>query len=342
MHTKYYKIESENDLSKINEMGDILKNGGVVAIPTETVYGLAANALDEQAVSKIFKAKGRPQDNPLIVHIAELSELYPLVKNVPQQALLLAERFWPGPLTIILPRSDIIPKSVSAGLDTVAVRMPSHPVANAIIHAAGVPLAAPSANLSGKPSPTTAQHVLNDMDGKIDAIADGGTSSVGVESTVVTLCSTPAKLLRPGKITPDELIQVLGELEIDDSVLGELKEGDVPSSPGMKYKHYSPRANLIIVRGEFEDFREYVEQHTKEGVMAICFDSEDAYMPCPCISLGNRSDASQQAQRLFCALRKVDELCASIVYVRYPKGEGVGLAVLNRLLRAAEFEVIDV
>ncbi|MEG1179820.1 MAG: L-threonylcarbamoyladenylate synthase [Oscillospiraceae bacterium] len=342
MRTEFFKIDSYKDSDKINKIGRILKSGGIVGIPTETVYGLAANALDERAVSKIFEAKGRPQDNPLIVHINDIDELYPLVKSVPKEALSLAEHFWPGPLTIILPRSDIVPKSVSAGLDTVAIRMPSHPIARAIIRAAGVPLAAPSANLSGKPSPTTAQHVLNDLDGKIDAIADGGACSVGLESTVVTLCETPARLLRPGKITPAELAQVLGEIEIDKSVLGELQEGILPSSPGMKYKHYAPNANVVIVRGEFENFCKYVEYNKAKGVMAICFDGEEKLLDCPCLCFGDKADTAQQAQRLFDALRRVDELEASTVFVRCPKSEGVGLAVMNRLLRAAEFEVIDI
>ncbi len=342
MQTEFFNVESEKETEKINRIGEILKDGGVVAIPTETVYGLAANALDEDAVSKIFKAKGRPQDNPLIVHISEIEELYPLVKGVPKEALLLAEKFWPGPLTMILPRSEIVPKSVSAGLDTVAVRMPSHPIARAIIKSAGVPLAAPSANLSGKPSPTTAQHVFNDMNGRIDAIADGGPCSVGLESTVITLCTTPARLLRPGKITPDELTQVLGEIEVDSAVLGELKKGTVPASPGMKYKHYSPNADVIIVRGKFDNFKKYILENSSDGVMAICFNGEDLLLPVPSLCFGNQDNTSEQAHLLFDALRKVDELGAKTVYVRCPSSNGVGLAVMNRLLRAAEFKVVEV
>lgn len=342
MQTEFFNVESEKETEKINRIGEILKDGGVVAIPTETVYGLAANALDEDAVSKIFKAKGRPQDNPLIVHISEIEELYPLVKGVPKEALLLAEKFWPGPLTMILPRSEIVPKSVSAELDTVAVRMPSHPIARAIIKSAGVPLAAPSANLSGKPSPTTAQHVFNDMNGRIDAIADGGPCSVGLESTVITLCTTPARLLRPGKITPDELTQVLGEIEVDSAVLGELKKGTVPASPGMKYKHYSPNADVIIVRGKFDNFKKYILENSSDGVMAICFNGEDLLLPVPSLCFGNQDNTSEQAHLLFDALRKVDELGAKTVYVRCPSSNGVGLAVMNRLLRAAEFKVVEV
>ena len=341
LQTELFKIKSENDMDKINRVGEILKNGGVVGIPTETVYGLAANALDRQAVAKIFKAKGRPQDNPLIVHIADFDDIYKLVSEVPPKAVLLAKHFWPGPLTIILPRSDIIPESVSAGLSTVAVRMPSHPIARAIIRAAGVPLAAPSANISGKPSPTTAQHVWKDLNGRIDAVADGGSCSVGLESTVVTLCTSPPSLLRPGKVTPDEIAQIIGEIEVDTSVLGELKKGVAPSSPGMKYKHYSPNANVVIVRGEFYAFHKYVDDNNSGDIMALCFDGEETLLPVPCLSFGKSQDTAQQARTLFDALRKVDELGASTVYVRYPASDGVGLAVLNRLLRAAEFEVID-
>ena len=215
----------------------ILQNGGLVGIPTETVYGLAANALDGAAVAKIFAAKGRPMDNPLIVHISHFEQIYDLVREVPEAAKKLAEQFWPGPLTIILPKSARIPDEVSAGLDTVAVRFPSHPVARAVIDAAGVPLAAPSGNLSGHPSPTTAVHVMNDMDGRIEAVLDGGPCSVGVESTVVTLAEQPPRLLRPGGITLEQLRGVLGQVEMDDAVLHPLADGKRAASPGMKYKH---------------------------------------------------------------------------------------------------------
>ena len=219
----------------VEKAAKILKNGGLVAIPTETVYGLAADALNPDAVAKIFKAKGRPMDNPLIVHICRFEEIYRLVKGVPHKAKELADRYWPGPLTIILPKSDIIPKEVSAELPTVAVRMPSHPVARAIIEKTGRPLAAPSANSSGLPSPTTAKHVMDDMNGKIDAIVDGGSCDVGIESTVVTLATDPPRLLRPGGITHEQLEEVLGHVDIDPAVLSQLKEGERPASPGMKY-----------------------------------------------------------------------------------------------------------
>lgn len=342
MQTQLFKINSNNDNDKISRAGEILKNGGVVGIPTETVYGLAANALDENAVSKIFRAKGRPSDNPLIVHIADFDDIYKLASDVPKEAVLLANKFWPGPLTIILKSLDIVPKSVSAGLGTVAIRMPSHEVARQIIRSAGVPLAAPSANLSGTPSPTTAQHVMDDLNGRIDAVVDGGVCSVGLESTVITLCTSPPRLLRPGKITPNELSCVIGEIEIDNSVLDKLDNNVSPSSPGMKYKHYSPKANVIIIRGELKNFIDFVSLHKKSGVMALCFDGEENNMPVPSLCFGQKSNAQEQAHNLFNALREIDSLGASTVYVRSPKSDGIGLAVFNRLLRAAEFEVIDV
>ena len=226
-------ILNENEIEKA---ADIIKNGGLVAMPTETVYGLAANALDGKAVAKIFKAKGRPMDNPLIVHISDISQIYPLVREFPEKARILAEKFWAGPLTIILPKSDIIPDEVSAGLDTVAIRFPSNKIAQALI-SKSMPLAAPSANLSGSPSPTNARHVFDDMNGRIDAIIDGGECEVGVESTVITLATDTPRLLRPGGITVEQLREAIGDVIIDDAVLNPLKSGEKAASPGMKYKH---------------------------------------------------------------------------------------------------------
>ena len=321
----------------------ILQNGGLVGIPTETVYGLAANALDGAAVAKIFAAKGRPMDNPLIVHISHFEQIYDLVREVPEAAKKLAEQFWPGPLTIILPKSARIPDEVSAGLDTVAVRFPSHPVARAVIDAAGVPLAAPSGNLSGHPSPTTAAHVMNDMDGRIEAVLDGGPCSVGVESTVVTLAEQPPRLLRPGGITLEQLRGVLGQVEMDDAVLHPLADGKRAASPGMKYKHYSPKANVIILDGSLEHYIDYVNTHAGDGVAALCYDGEDKALQVPSICYGGEEDCGEQARELFDALRELDErLHAKTVYARCPEPEGVGLAVYNRLIRAAGFEVIDV
>lgn len=340
MKTEFLKIENEDEKEKLSRAGTVLREGGLCAIPTETVYGLAANALDGKAVYKIFEAKGRPQDNPLIVHIANLSQWDALVQDIPQSAKKLAEAHWPGPLTIILPKSEIIPQEVSCGLPTVAVRMPSHPIARAIIESAGVPLAAPSANTSGKPSPTTAEHVLHDMDGKIDMIVDGGMCDVGVESTVVTLCAEKPKLLRPGGITYEQLCAVLGEVEIADAVLGELAKDAKPESPGMKYKHYSPDADVLLIEGSTEDFCAYVRSHEDESVAVVCFDGEVSSTKGGLFEIGSRTDAAAHARRVFDVLRQTETDGYKTVLVHKPSGDGVDLAVLNRLLRAAAFRVI--
>lgn len=335
----------QNTDKDIARAGEILRGGGLVAIPTETVYGLAANALDGAAVAKIFAAKGRPQDNPLIVHISHLDQWKSLVSEIPDRAMALAEAYWPGPLTIILPKSDVIPDEVSAGLDTVAVRFPSMRTTRKIIDAAGVPLAAPSANLSGSPSPTCARHTMDDMRGRIDAVLDGGECNFGVESTVVTLATEIPRLLRPGAVTPEELREVLGEIEIDDAVLGQLKEGVKAASPGMKYKHYSPKAEITIVKGTLDEFVKYTELHSREGdtdkTFALCFDGEEEKIPLPCVTYGREEDSLTQSHRLFNALRELDEQGAEKVYARCPSADGVGMAVYNRLLRAAGFCVID-
>ena len=341
MITEFIKKEDALSSDTLKKVGETLRLGGLAAIPTETVYGLAANAFSDDAVKKIFVAKGRPQDNPLIVHISEIEELYPLVKKVPESALRLCEKFWPGPLTIILEKSDAVCESVSAGLNTVAVRMPSHPVARAIIKASGVPLAAPSANVSGKPSPTTAQHVLHDMNGKIDMIIDGGESDVGVESTVITLCTEKPKLLRPGGITMEQLREVLGEVEVDSAVMGELKEGEKPASPGMKYKHYSPDADVLIVRGSLSGLKKLSENYSPETTVILCFDGEDSVFSCKTMLLGKKDDAAEHAHRIFDLLRKADEYGYKNVLVHCPPNDGVGMAVMNRLLRAAQFKVTE-
>ena len=322
--------------------GEILRQGGLVGIPTETVYGLAADALNGEAVAKIFKAKGRPMDNPLIVHISHIDQWKKLVRDIPENAQKLAEAYWPGPLTIILPKADCIPQEVSAGLETVAVRFPAHPAARAVIDAAGTPLAAPSGNLSGKPSPTTAHTMLEDMDGRIEAVVDGGPCQVGVESTVVSLaCETP-RLLRPGGITLEQLRQVLGDVEMDDAVLNPLKEGEHPVSPGMKYKHYAPKANVIIIDGPYESYCTYVNAHKGDGVAAMCYNGEEKALEVPAVCYGGEEDYQEQAREIFEALRKLDELGANTVYARCPEPKGVGLAVYNRLIRAAGFEVLHV
>lgn len=337
MHTQ---LLDANNPEAILTASQILKDGGLVGIPTETVYGLAANALNGKAVAKIFAAKGRPMDNPLIVHISDFNQLYKLVKEVPESAKNLAENFWPGPLTIILPKADIIPDEVSAGLDTVAVRFPSHPAARAIIEASGLPLAAPSANLSGHPSPTTAEHVMNDLNDKIEAVLDGGSCGVGVESTVITLATNPPRLLRPGGITLEQLRGVLGEVEMDSAVLNPLAKGARAASPGMKYKHYSPKANVIIIDSDFDTYKDYVNHHSLEGTAALCYNGEDKDLNVPTVCYGGENDYSAQARELFDALRQLDGINAKTVYARCPEPKGVGLAVYNRLIRAAGFEVL--
>ena len=341
MKTLHFEIHSP-DSEDIIKASSILRDGGVVAIPTETVYGLAGNALKGECVKKIYEAKGRPSDNPLIVHISDISQWAPLVTHIPESALALAEKFWPGPLTIILPKSAIIPKEISGGLDTVAVRMPSDEIARAIISSCGFPLAAPSANTSGKPSPTCASHVTEDLDGKIDAIVDSGECSVGIESTVITLATDVPRLLRPGGITPEMLTEVLGEIEIDDAVYNKLHEGAQAASPGMKYKHYSPDAKVLIVKGTFDSYKKYIEDSAEEGDVALCFEEEVESLNIKCITYGRKDDPSSQAKNIFDALRKVDEEKAATVYARFPENEGIGLAVFNRLVRAAAFNIIEV
>ena len=341
MDTKIYKITSPDD-KRIKEVGEILRNGGLVAIPTETVYGLAGNALDEKTAMKIFEAKGRPSDNPLIVHISRIEQWAPLVRKIPEAAELLADAFWPGPLTIILPKSDLVPQAVCGRLDTVAVRMPANEIALAIIEGAGVPLAAPSANLSGKPSPTCASHVIDDMTGRIDAIVDSGDCNVGVESTVLSLATDVPRILRPGRVTPEMIAQVVGEVEIDEAVFEKLREGQAVISPGTKYKHYSPEAAVVLVRGDFENYCSYVNKNAEEGTVALCFEGEEKHLSVPSVTYGKKDDPASQAKHIFDALRAVDKIGAKRVFARFPENEGVGLAVFNRLLRAAAFNIIDV
>lgn len=336
MNTLLLSGQHTND---IETAGEILRRGDVVGIPTETVYGLAAAATDPEAVKKIFAAKNRPADNPLIVHIAELSQWAALVRKVPEQALRLAERFWPGPLTIILEKSDLIPMETSGGLSTVGVRFPSHPVAQAVIRAAGVPLAAPSANRSGRPSPTTFSHLCEDMMGRVAALVDGGDCSVGVESTVVTLAGERPRLLRPGGVTLSQLESVLGAVDVDPAVLDRLQEGAQAASPGMKYKHYAPRAQVTLVDASPEEYSSYVNQ--KSSSFALCFQEDIPALRVSHLSYGSRYDGEKQAHLLFSTLLRLDELDAKQVYAHMPSKRGVGLAVYNRLIRAAGFSVVN-
>ena len=321
---------------------NIIKNGGLVAIPTETVYGLGANGLDEEAVAKIFIAKGRPQDNPLILHISGPEQIELFCHQIPQKAYDLAEAFWPGPLTIVLPAKDCVPKRTTGGLSTVAVRCPDHETAREIIRLAGVPIAAPSANISGKPSTTTAQHVLHDHDGKIDAIVDGGPCRVGVESTIVDLTEERPRLLRPGGIGPEELIAVLGDLIVDKAVTAQVDKDEVVKAPGMKYRHYAPQEPVVIVSGSREKAAEYIRAHFEPGDRVLCFEEElPLYQGCDPLSYGQEADVNTLSAGLFAALRELDDPAIHQVYARCPVGGGVAYAVQNRLKKAAAFHIVD-
>lgn len=335
METKLLSTDDES----LEYAAELLRNGKVVGIPTETVYGLGANALDINAVGDIFKAKGRPQDNPLIVHISELSQLDGLVEDIPELAKKCAEAFWPGPLTMIFKKKAIIPDTTSGGLDTVGIRMPSNKVARKIISLAGVPIAAPSANLSGSPSPTTAMHVFKDMNGRVPAIVDGGMSAVGVESTVITFEGNGIRILRPGFISKEDLTEITDNVIIDKGVLEQLSPDTVVRSPGMKYRHYSPTADVTIIDADADKFRAFINEHADSETVCLVFDESD------CEETGLRfinygANSKQQAQRLFDALRELDEIGAKKAFARCPEKTGVGLAVYNRLLRAAGFQVI--
>lgn len=374
----------------IMEAGRILQGGGLVAFPTETVYGLGANGLDSEAVKQIYVAKGRPSDNPLILHIVEQSDLDQLVVDVPDQARRLMERFWPGPLTLIFPKRPMVPDEVTCGLSTVAVRMPSHPIAQALIRAAGVPIAAPSANRSGRPSPTLAEHVLQDLNGRVEMIIDGGACAVGVESTVVDVTTPKAILLRPGGISLEDLRDVLGEVQLDVGVASTVNERSAefqPRSPGMKYRHYSPEAEILIVEGERNSVEgkilslltgtdrklgllatsELVSRlhqasfHRNEGGRSIPGsvlvdvrqakislvdqngpDGARLWREIPVKILGERNDLDEMAARLFRLLREFDAEDVELIIAEGLPLQGVGLAVMNRLRKAAGYQIIQV
>lgn len=328
---------NENDLIKA---GQLLRNGFVVGIPTETVYGLGADATNPEAVKDIFKAKGRPLDNPLIVHISKIDDVHKIAKDIPDLFFKLAEKFWAGPLTMIVPKKDTIPYETSGRLETVGIRMPSHPIARKLIEIAGVPISAPSANTSGYPSPTTAQHVMHDMNGKISAIVDGGACSVGVESTVISFeDEDTVRVLRPGFITPNDLNTVAKNVILDKGILCEINSNEKVTSPGMKYKHYSPTADVKILQGDLDSFIQYVSAHNNDSVCSLIFEHDVPNFPFKYLTYGN-SDL-EQAQQIFSRLRELDALNIKTVYVRKPNIDGVGLAVYNRLIRSAGFEVIN-
>ena len=320
----------------------IIKEGGLVAIPTETVYGLGADGLNPDAVAKIFIAKGRPQDNPLILHISGPEQMEQLCHSIPQAAYTLASRFWPGPLTMVLPARECVPKCTTAGLPTVAIRCPDNAVTRQIIQLSGVPIAAPSANISGKPSTTTAEHVRHDHDGRIEAIVDGGPCRVGVESTIVDLTEDRPRLLRPGGITPEQLIEVLGDLVVDKAVTAQIDHDAVVKAPGMKYRHYAPACQVSIVSGSREKAAAYIRAHYRPGDRVLCFAEElELYDGCAPLSYGMESDTETLSAGLFAALRELDDPAVQRVFARCPVGGGIAYAVQNRLKKAAAFHIID-
>lgn len=344
METKVFVI-SQNDIDAdaINESSRVLGSGGLVAFPTETVYGLGGNALDSTAAQKIYAAKGRPSDNPLIIHISDPAdaEKYAYTNDVYYR---LARVFMPGPLTVILRKRDCIPPSVTGGLDTVAVRCPSHPIARALIGTCGFPIAAPSANLSGSPSPTCAQHVISDLFGRVDVIIDGGDAEIGLESTIVKIDGETLTLLRPGAITVDALSCVCEKVTVAPAVTSTLSENERPLSPGMKYRHYAPKAPLALIDGEQSDVTEFLIKKSKtENCLILAYDEEISLLAdANYIGIGSRQNLEEQAKRLFGALREADERSVDKIYAHLPVKDGIGLALYNRLIRAAAHTVITV
>lgn len=327
---------------KIEEAARIIRRGGLLGIPTETVYGLGANALDADAVRKIFEAKGRPQDNPLIIHVPGAQWLARYCTDVPPIAYQLARKFWPGPLTMILKRNPVVPDATTAGMDTVGVRCPDHPVTLAIIREAGVPIAAPSANTSGRPSCTTAEDVLEDMGGKIEGVVDGGPCHVGVESTILDLTCEPPRLLRPGGLPLEELERLLGRIDVDKAVNTPLGEGEKPKAPGMKYRHYAPKAPVTVVTGTPKKSAQEILRRVGPDSGVICFDEFASLFSKQVVeTLGPAGDKLAQAQRVFDALRSFDGSAVTEIYAQCPDNRGLGLAIGNRLKKAAGFHMID-
>ncbi len=344
MVTEYCKIGSisEKNDEIIERAGEVIRSGGLVAFPTETVYGLGGNALDENAAAKIYAAKGRPSDNPLIVHISETAdaEKYCITDELFYR---LAERFWPGPMTIVMPKRNCIPDTVTGGLGTVALRLPKDPIARAFIAKSACPIAAPSANISGRPSPTKASHVREDLDGRIDMIIDGGDCEVGLESTIVKLENGILKLLRPGGITL-EMLREVAPVEIDKAVLEALKEGEKPLAPGMKYRHYAPATKVILVDATAEKYIEFIKSKANNGkIGAIIRDSDEIYLRDSGAALFTYgADFEDEAHNLFARLREVDRHDCEVIYARLPEKSGIGLAVYNRIVKAAGYDIIKI
>lgn len=348
METQIIKINKENlDSIEMDEAGKLIAAGELVAFPTETVYGLGGDALDPEAAHKIYAAKGRPSDNPLIVHIAEYEDMYRVGRNIPPQAKLLADAFWPGPLTMIVEKSDNVPYATTGGMDTVAVRMPNHPVALALIRKSGCLIAAPSANTSGRPSPSKASHVAEDLSGKIAMIIDGGEVSIGIESTIIDLTEKTPMVLRPGYITPKMLSDVLGEEVIIDPGIIAADDTKKPKAPGMKYKHYAPKADMIIVDGQKDAVISVInakiakaKEAGKKAAVIATEETKDKYNADIVLSIGSRSDEDTIAQHLYTILRECDELNVEAIYSESFSTPRIGQAIMNRLLKAAGHQVI--
>lgn len=348
METIISKIteDMENNKKLIAEAAQIIRRGGLVAFPTETVYGLGGDAFDVHAAEKIYDAKGRPSDNPLIVHISETKDLNKLCDDVPPIAYVLADRFWPGPLTMIVRKNSQVPSTVTGGLDTVAVRLPSHPVARALIAESGTFIAAPSANISGRPSPTTAQHVIEDMSGRIDMIIDDGAIEIGLESTIIDLTDEVPMILRPGYITREMLQEVLGEVENDPALM--VGVGDAkPKAPGMKYRHYAPKAELTVIEGEahavIQEMKRLVDEAVAEGItpgVMVTGDRANYFEGIKTICLSESGNQNEIAANLFAALREFDETGVDVIFSEGFSEEGLGKAIMNRLLKAAGHKVI--
>ena len=339
-------VENCIDQEIMKEAGALLKSGALVAFPTETVYGLGANALDEKASAKIYAAKGRPSDNPLIIHIADMEKLAYITAEIPTAAIKLAEKFWPGPLTMVLKKSDVVPLGTTGGLNTVAVRMPSHPIALEMIRAGGGYIAAPSANTSGRPSPTLASHVADDMDGIIPMILDGGAVGIGIESTIVDLTEEIPTILRPGFITKEMLEEVVGEVQIDKGLEADAKTP--PKAPGMKYRHYAPKAELLIVEGAedavIKKINALVKEKEAQGIVAGVIGTEETvskYQAGIVKSMGTRTDEISISSHLYGILREFDESEAEVIYSESFEEGAMGSAIMNRLLKAAGHKIIS-
>ena len=349
MKTEYVDLREGKDIKEgVKKAAEIIKRGGLVAFPTETVYGLGANGLDENAVPKIYEAKGRPSDNPLILHISKLDEIEDIVKEIPKSALILAEEFWPGPLTMVFKKSERIPYRTTGGLESVAIRMPSNKIARELIKAAGVPIAAPSANSSGRPSPTKAAHVIYDLDGKIDMVIDGGEVDIGIESTIVDVTGEVPVILRPGFITEKMLSEAIGRVEIDEVVKSLRPDKDLkPKAPGMKYRHYAPKGKMTIYKGSHSKVVERINEEIsklegkKTGVLATD-ETKSYYKADIIISLGSREDGESIAHNLFDALRKFDDDDVEFIYSEGFDENKLGFAIMNRLHKSAGYNIINV